>query len=69
MSRNYCKDCIYLSKVSKHPFNKEPFKGSVSELFGFVCLLEAFDKISNRNKKVTFFTDDLGECEMFTEYE
>ena len=32
-----CKNCIWLLKVNKHPWNKGEGKGTVSENMGYVC--------------------------------
>jgi hypothetical protein len=35
-----CKNCIWLLKVNKHPWNKGEGKGSVSENMGYVCAVQ-----------------------------
>jgi hypothetical protein len=53
-----CCNCSNRLEVVKHPWNEEPFKGFMSESFGFVCI-----GLANEGKAV--FSDRAhGMCEM-----
>lgn len=53
--------CKHLVKLYKHPSNKEPYKGEISEELGaYACL--AFQE---EGKAVVFTIDDC-ECELKT---
>ena len=33
-----CVDCVFLCRLTKHPWNKGEFRGSISEPVGFGCM-------------------------------
>jgi hypothetical protein len=59
-----CKNCIWLLKVNKHPWNKGEGKGSVSESMGYVCAVQLDNQVRDN---VIYFDNDFGGCELHTE--
>jgi len=77
--RDECKDCVFLVNLNCHPCNGEiklngfledPLKigkGQINQSFAFSCLLPLNMNISDGKKSVTYFDNDNGICEMFTD--
>ena len=51
-----CCKCASQYPVFAHPWNKDPFKGSILKQIGWGCLIEG---------RITFFDFEHSECEMF----
>jgi hypothetical protein len=56
-----CCKCVSQMQINKHPKNKGESKGSIRDLYGFVCL----NKFGDKSGSPTFSEDKHGSCEMF----
>lgn len=59
---NTCRTCVHLSKIMKHPWNKQDFaKGRISEMIGYGCSV-----FNEELQRIVFYETDAVSCELHT---
>lgn len=62
-----CCRCKFYARVTRHPWNDEPFKGSINNSFGWVCMMFPMTNNGEDKDPPAIFSDrGHGLCEMFT---
>ncbi len=58
-----CCNCTSQIKLTKHPWNKDFGKGSISEFCGFACIVRMD---ADQDQIGTFYENEHGFCELHT---
>jgi hypothetical protein len=62
-----CCRCEFQIEIRKHPWNGEPFKGSIMDVAGWACVGTDMVEGESKLRAATYMDRKHGQCEIYKE--